>query len=93
MRELFFECPPLLLALFKIKAKTFILRLKLRYLSFKVHYLRFKNDRLLLDHAVLIRRQRDALTKNACGAMLGDELFNSVEQQIHSNPPNVDRHD
>lgn len=79
MRELFFECPPLLLALFKIKAKTFILRLKMHY--------------LLLQRAVLIRRQRDALTKNARRAMFVNQLFDTSEQQIHSTPPKVDRHD
>lgn len=79
MRELFFECPPLLLTLFKIKAKTFILQLKMHY--------------LLLQRAVLIRRERNALAKNARRAMLVDQLFDSSEQQIHSNPPSVDRHD
>ena len=74
MRELFFECPPLLLALFKIKAKTFILSLKLRY--------------LLFERRILLIRQRNALAKYRSRAMLVDEFFESVEQS-HVDTPNV----
>ncbi len=74
MIELFFDCPPLLFAIYEIKFKTFILRLKI--------------IRLLFERSVLIRRQRDALFENGRRAVLCDEFFNSVEKS-HLKPPNV----
>jgi len=74
MRELFFERPPLLLALFVIKAKTFFLRLKLRY--------------LLLERGILVRRQLKALLENDRRAMLIDEALDfRKDGNAHVIPP------
>jgi len=74
MRELFFDCPPLLFAIFEIKFKTLILRLKI--------------IRLLFERSVLIRRQRDTLFENGRRAVLYDEFFDTVEKS-HLKPPNA----
>ena len=76
MRELFIECPPLLLALFIIKAKTFILRLKFTY--------------LLFERRILVRRQREALLENGRRAMLVDKAFDFAEKrECHVETPNA----
>jgi hypothetical protein len=74
MRELLFECPPLLLALFKIKVKTFILRLKLVC--------------LLLERRVLVRRQCKALLENRRRTVLIDKALNlRKNRDVHVTPP------
>lgn len=76
MSEFFIECPPLLLALIKIKAKTFILCLKFAY--------------LLFERRILICRQRKALLENSRRAMLVDKAFNFTKQRkCHVRTPNV----
>jgi hypothetical protein len=76
MRELFIECPPLLIALFIIKAKTLILRLKYIY--------------LLFERRILIRRQSKAFLENGCRSMLVEKTLNfSEERESHANTPNV----
>jgi len=76
MSELFIECPSLLLALIKIKTKTFIFRLKIAYLLFERH--------------ILICRQRKTLLENNRRAMLVDKAFNFTEKRkCHVRIPNV----
>ena len=65
----------MLFTLFKIKFKTFILRLKI--------------IRLLSQRSVLLRRKCDSLFKDDRRAMLCDEFFDTVEKS-HLKPPKCD---
>ncbi len=52
--DLFFECPPILLRLFKSRLKFYFLFLKCVYLGIKANNLRIKADRLLLQRGDLL---------------------------------------
>ena len=82
MRELFFECPLLLLALIILKAKTFVLRLE-------NSLLRFERFILLLERRELLRRQSKALTQNGCRPVLGNKPLDVLDDS-HLVTPNAE---